>query len=489
MKTAAMRRWRPCPCFADAPAWTGLAAGGENKNTAVITDAETHIRIDDYLIFGDDETLRLVLQQINPANKDEEQDAAYVRSPVLYTISTFLSGAITSQQGDWHMFVLSDAEMGKSSLLIMLKLTHMSAFWPQEVDCELLKLDADTLARVRAMEGKQTIYRVGKGGASEGKAAYEKAMAACPECYLPNRWRIWDLQPRWGGSFEKMQAFAKDAGRSADKNPRLAVLAGFVPHEACKMLKNEKKYAQAIEKCNEAPTFGFSSWFHKVRGEVFLGMKQYKDALADFEMAVNAGFQDAGLLKKYAGVLTRSGIERWEDAGAAILAALRLDPMLKVSAEYITFLKDKLMLEAERLVAEGHPEHSKSVYVLLQSLQPDDASANRALALLAQGADPRRKESGELAQLIEATKRDPHDIAPVLKIDALLFKHQRTAEIVQYWDRFIQDNPQNGPAYFERFGTYTHLRDGNQALYNVKKACELGVEKACGLAGRIASSR
>ncbi|MBN2525533.1 MAG: SUMF1/EgtB/PvdO family nonheme iron enzyme [Deltaproteobacteria bacterium] len=94
-------------------------------------------------------------QQLNPADKDEDQAVSYVRSPVLETISSFLSGEIAAQQGDRHMFVLSDAGMGKTSLLIMLKLTHMSEFWPGSVRCALLKIGEDTLAEIEQIEGKQ----------------------------------------------------------------------------------------------------------------------------------------------------------------------------------------------------------------------------------------------------------------------------------------------------------------------------------------------
>ena len=48
------------------------------------------------------------------------------------------------------MFILSDAGMGKTSLLLMLKLMHLTCFWPQKYSCQLFKLGDDTLQRVRA---------------------------------------------------------------------------------------------------------------------------------------------------------------------------------------------------------------------------------------------------------------------------------------------------------------------------------------------------
>jgi hypothetical protein len=56
-----------------------------------------------------------------------------------------------TEGGRNQMFILSDAGMGKTSLLLMLKLTHLTRFWPQQYHCELLKLGADTLDRVKAL--------------------------------------------------------------------------------------------------------------------------------------------------------------------------------------------------------------------------------------------------------------------------------------------------------------------------------------------------
>ena len=61
------------------------------------------------------------------------------RVPIRQWLNDFLTGEIRSRNGQNTLFVLSDAGMGKSSLLVMLKLTHLLKFWP----------DADDIAGAR----------------------------------------------------------------------------------------------------------------------------------------------------------------------------------------------------------------------------------------------------------------------------------------------------------------------------------------------------
>ncbi len=92
-------------------------------------------------------------QQINPANRHEDTEPqSVVKCPVFKTINDFLAGEFAvAAAGRNQMFVLSDAGMGKSSLLVMLKLAQLLKFWPSKIHCELLKLGPDTLERLKAI--------------------------------------------------------------------------------------------------------------------------------------------------------------------------------------------------------------------------------------------------------------------------------------------------------------------------------------------------
>ena len=94
-------------------------------------------------------------QQFNPAD-DTKYDGNVIRHPVFnYLEDVFLSGNKPGGDGKNQLFVLSDAGMGKTSLLVILKLTQITSFWPKGYDCSLLKLGPSTIDDIRKIDGRQ----------------------------------------------------------------------------------------------------------------------------------------------------------------------------------------------------------------------------------------------------------------------------------------------------------------------------------------------
>ena len=98
----------------------------------------------------------------NPINYAEAFEMKLMdRRPSLSFLAQFFdgSGPPSHQQGSHQLFVLAGAEMGKTSLLGMLKLTHLMRLWQWgavgELQCTLEKIGPDTLDRVRKHEAKQ----------------------------------------------------------------------------------------------------------------------------------------------------------------------------------------------------------------------------------------------------------------------------------------------------------------------------------------------
>nr|VFJ50219.1 MAG: Formylglycine-generating enzyme, required for sulfatase activity, contains SUMF1/FGE domain [Candidatus Kentron sp. FW] len=128
----------------------------EKKRALGIRDQETEelARIGD--VFGSPLTLvkyyiEPYCQHHHPVDPDQDQQPTptAVRSPVFSTIDAFLRGDLPLRGDNGRrMFVLSDAGIGKTSLLMMIKLTHLMGFRPQGPDCLLLQLGKDTLERI-----------------------------------------------------------------------------------------------------------------------------------------------------------------------------------------------------------------------------------------------------------------------------------------------------------------------------------------------------
>ncbi|HEX8127540.1 MAG TPA: pentapeptide repeat-containing protein [Pyrinomonadaceae bacterium] len=94
-------------------------------------------------------------QHQNPADFDEGEPISIVRSQIFSTINDFFNREFSASGGGKNtMFVLSDAGMGKTSLLVMIKLSHITEFWPQHYSCKLFKLDGDTLQKISEVPNK-----------------------------------------------------------------------------------------------------------------------------------------------------------------------------------------------------------------------------------------------------------------------------------------------------------------------------------------------
>ena len=93
-------------------------------------------------------------QQVNPAHELEDETISTIRAEVFETINKFFHRDIVTRDGASQMFILADAGMGKTSLLMMIKLSHLMSFWPKDYQCQLLKLGEDTLTVINNIENK-----------------------------------------------------------------------------------------------------------------------------------------------------------------------------------------------------------------------------------------------------------------------------------------------------------------------------------------------
>lgn len=92
-------------------------------------------------------------QQFNPADDDEDEVRYIVREPIFNRLKYFFGGHLLT--GGHQMFILADSGMGKSSVLMMLKLAHLQSFWPKDYDCVLLKIGPETVDQVNSITGKR----------------------------------------------------------------------------------------------------------------------------------------------------------------------------------------------------------------------------------------------------------------------------------------------------------------------------------------------
>ena len=93
-------------------------------------------------------------QEVNPADTTVE-DFNVSRQSTFKKLKDFFESRSLTNPGNNVMFFLSDAGMGKTSLLAMLKLTEFTTFWSPQYKCELLKLGENTLNEVKSIDEKR----------------------------------------------------------------------------------------------------------------------------------------------------------------------------------------------------------------------------------------------------------------------------------------------------------------------------------------------
>lgn len=95
-----------------------------------------------------------------------------------------------------------------------------------------------------------------------------------------------DLIPRWGGSYDAMQAMVQWSEHMADTNPRLRALAGYITLDSAEMMEITGHRAEALALYSSALTQGDESVFHLERGQCLVRMRNYVAALPDLDAAV-----------------------------------------------------------------------------------------------------------------------------------------------------------------------------------------------------------
>jgi len=97
-------------------------------------------------------------QQFNPAD-DSEQDSNVIRVSIFdYIESTFMGGDKKAGTGKNQLFILSDAGMGKTSLLSIIWLSYLTGFWPKNYECKLIKLGPSTIEDIKSIKSKRRCF-------------------------------------------------------------------------------------------------------------------------------------------------------------------------------------------------------------------------------------------------------------------------------------------------------------------------------------------
>jgi tetratricopeptide (TPR) repeat protein len=149
------------------------------------------------------------------------------------------------------------------------------------------------------------------------------ALKINPHSFVVRRYYIFSLIPKWGGSIEEMKQFANESQRYIAKNPILKILRGYIPYAEANILCPSDDNVCYIKKYNEALAYGDHFLFLRDRGEIFYEMKQYDNAITDFNRSLELRpFQSKALKDK---AKTYYRLNKIDEALREINLAIELD--------------------------------------------------------------------------------------------------------------------------------------------------------------------
>jgi tetratricopeptide (TPR) repeat protein len=91
----------------------------------------------------------------------------------------------------------------------------------------------------------------------------------------------------------------------------------------------------------------------------------------------------------------------------------------------------------------------------------------------------------EIARLEQQLKSLPDDFSAHQQLDFALAKQRKFDRVIEMWTEYLGRHSQDGAAYFERSGAYHNSGRMPEAMTDLAKACELGVNQACAYQKRL----
>ena len=115
----------------------------------------------------------------------------------------------------------------------------------------------------------------------ETKRILETGLRYFPDSYLLRDTYIYGLTPRWGGSYEAMQAFVEESRPAMAHNPSIRALEGEILQDKARIAWNEKDYDAAFSLLSAALEYGNDIWVMSDRAELYYYKKNYARAVEE----------------------------------------------------------------------------------------------------------------------------------------------------------------------------------------------------------------
>ncbi|HEY5146969.1 MAG TPA: DUF4034 domain-containing protein [Polyangiaceae bacterium] len=323
------------------------------------------------------------------------------------------------------------------------------------------KLASARLIRVRALSARGTQAAM--------RAEVDRAVAGCPGCFRIRLVYLLETTPRWGGTYAAMHAFAATCNPAI--NVRCRVLDGVVDYDRADLAWIDKRLPDAEGAIDRAIALGDCASFFVERSHIRLARKNFDGALADANAALPLRYSSDTLVAQADALY---GLKRWEDAGRALLDAVRLDPTDSRVKDLTPSTVKALVYQGWSDAQAGSRDDALRLLDLAAELAPSDREVLRRREQVLLGGD-----HPDIPTLAASVAQNPDDLRLHQQLDYALSRQHDFARIEAMWTEYIARHPDEGRAYMERAGTYHQLGREDDARTDAAKACTLGISEGC----------
>jgi tetratricopeptide (TPR) repeat protein len=244
-----------------------------------------------------------------------------------------------------------------------------------------------------------------------------------PASYELRKSQLFNLLPRWGGSYDQIATFLADTKKYESINANLKPLAGFNDYAKGFRAKEKKRFNEGIKLLTSALKHGDKLWFYQERGRCHYFLKNYDKALLDYDRALALHPESVTTLSWRSWAYRKLG--KNAEALGDLDLAVELDPF-----DYNAIRSRAYLLTEFNLFDEAVDNFKKAVIL--------DSSKAETWSSLGWYASVKLKDNKVASNAYkQATVLEPNNVLYVYNY-ALVLNNMRDCKMTPVVNRFLQ---------------------------------------------------